>query len=120
MRKNHFLYDNRQIDLSLVKSSLQTVDYSPVCKQRRPALADKLEDSFFAGDVQIGGLLSCKGGCRKILRRGAGTYGISISFTKLFKMSSNLIIDSFRNSYFFDRLSDFCTGFTNTFPIICF
>ncbi len=104
----------------MIEAILNAVGYGAAGKQRCPALADMLEDCFISYNVQIRILLAGKGGVRQILRRGAGTYSIGIFFTKLFKMTGNLLLDTLRNSDSFDDLADFGADFINTFPVICF
>ncbi len=104
----------------MIESILDAVGHGTVGKQRGPAFADISQDSFLSDNVQVRILLARKGGRRQIFSGGAGAYGIAIFFTKLYKMTSDLIFDLFRNSDSFNDLADFGADFTNTFPVVRF
>ncbi len=70
----------------MVKSILQTVDDSSVRKQRCPALADKLEDSFFSDDILKAdnrkGISEISAKIRKVIEETAIPKGIENEITR--------------------------------------
>src|SRR6185503_7309544 len=70
-RKHHLLNYHRQLYFTMIEAVLQAVYYRAVGKQRRPALADMLQDILLTDDVQIRVLLARKRCRRQIFRRCA-------------------------------------------------
>ena len=117
LRQDHLLNNHRQIDCTVVEAVLKAVRHRPVGKERRPALADMLEDRLLSDDVQIRILLACKGGRREILCGCARSHRIGVFLSKPGEDAGDRFLNVFGDGYAFDDPANLSAQLTDCMPV---
>src|SRR6202008_5005472 len=105
-------------DLVMVEPVLHPIDYRPFRKERRPALADVLQDCVLSDDVQICILLSRERRRGQIFRGGTGTHSIRIVVSQLAKSIGNRISNALSDWCCFDGIAYLSGDFANAFRVL--